>query len=187
MNPDFEDAFAKGCGWLPRRATFILSSLVVGSQVGGASLLAGIATAKGKFHGEMFLMFFASPVLLISNWLCLNIFVLIFALVWFWRSDALSFRGWGIFAGLESVFSVLGLINEVQGPRAVIVTWVTWLLLNVMMGTGLWFLKQWQMNHWAGEIAMMKAENASRLAELSADPGDSAPPGDEDPEDSGKN
>ncbi len=35
-----------------------------------------------------------------------------------------------------------------------------------MMGTGLWFLRQWQMNRWAGEIAALKAENAMRRAEL---------------------
>ena len=38
--------------------------------------------------------------------------------------------------------------------------------LFVMMATGLWFFHQWQINRWAGEIAMLKAENAMRRAEL---------------------
>ena len=41
-----------------------------------------------------------------------------------------------------------------------------------MMITGLWFLRQWQMNRWAAEIAMLKAENATRRA---ARPNDAEP------------
>ena len=35
-----------------------------------------------------------------------------------------------------------------------------------MLATGLWFFRQWQINRRAGEIAMLKAENAMCRAEL---------------------
>ncbi len=38
MAVDFEEAFARGCWWLPRRATFYLSTAWGGCAIGAASL-----------------------------------------------------------------------------------------------------------------------------------------------------
>ena len=37
--------------------------------------------------------------------------------------------------------------------------WLLWLLLNVMIGTGIWFLRAWQTNRWARELVELEAEN----------------------------
>ena len=169
MVVDFEEAFARGCWWLPRRATFYLSAVWVGCMIGATSLVAGFLVAGAKPDIGRLLPIVAAPVLLASGWLCPNSAVLIFAFARFVRTDSLSFRGWGIFAGLESVFALLARINDVQGPLAVAATWTTWIVLVGMMGTGVWFGRQWQMNRWAGEIAMLKAENASRRQALPND------------------
>jgi hypothetical protein len=162
MSPDFEEAFAKGCWWLPRRATFYLSAVWVGCVIGAASLVVGMLVEGAKPEPALFLPIVVAPVLLASGWLCPNSAVLLFAFARFIRTDSLSFRGWGIFAGIESLFAMLALIHEIRGPLAVAATWVSWLVLLGMLGTGVWFGRQWQMNRWANEIAMLKAENASR-------------------------
>ncbi len=162
MAVDFEEAFAKGCWWLPRRATFYLSAVWVGSVIGAVSLAAGFLVAGARHPGDLYLMILGAPALLASGWFCPNSAVLIFAFARFVRPDSLSFRGWGIFAGIESVFVLLARINDVRGPLAVAATWTTWAVLTGMMGTAVWFGRQWQMNRWAAEIAMLKAENAAR-------------------------
>jgi hypothetical protein len=43
---------------------------------------------------------------------------------------------------------------------------VSCLVLIGMIGTALWFLRQWQINRWANEMAVLQAENAVRRAEL---------------------
>ena len=48
MAVDFEEAFARGCWWLPRRATFYLSAVWVGCMIGATSLVAGFLVAGAK-------------------------------------------------------------------------------------------------------------------------------------------
>lgn len=164
MSRDLEEIYAKGCWWFPRRVAFYLSAVWVGSQIGGYAIAAGFLTAMRRFHSDQFKVIWQSPLLLDGEWGILNGFVLIAALALLARTDALGYRSWAILAGLESVFAVLGGIYDVQGPVAVSVTWSVWLILATAMATSVWFLRQWQLNRWAAELTMLKAENASRRA-----------------------
>jgi len=166
MAADIEAVLKRGCWWVPRRPAFFFSSLWAGSQTGAYALAVGLLLSGAKFDKDMALLILGSPLLLFSGWICVNVFVMGGAIAKFWHIESLNARGWGIFAGVESVFCVLARIYDVQGPLAVTVTWLVWLTLVAMMGTGTWFFHQWQRNRWAGEIAMLKAENASRLARL---------------------
>lgn len=162
MAVDFEEAFARVCWWLPRRLTFYLSAVWVACMIGGASAVAGRLFAGMKPGLWIYLELLASPVLLASGWFCANAIVLGIAFVIFLRRDALSIRAWGIFAGVQSLFAVLGAVLNTRSNGEAAVVWLTWLLLLVMMETAVWFLRQWQHNRWAGELAMLKAENAVR-------------------------
>ena len=163
MAPDLARLWERYCWWVPRRPAFFLSALWAGSQIGAYALAAGFYLS-GSSSAEIFALFLWSPMLLASGFVCPNIVVMAVAIGKFSRVESLSVRGWASFAGIESLFCVIALILEVKGPLAVAVTWAVWLLLVSMLGTGAWFFHRWQLNRWAGEIAMLKAENASRLA-----------------------
>lgn len=155
---------ARGCWWVPRRAAFYFSALWVGSQIGAYALIAGYELSGSRFDYPLWQVIFGSPLLLLGDWFVLNLFVLVGALAFFCRLDALDWKGWTAFATTEALATIVAHIVEVKGPFAVSVSWAVWLALVGMMFTGVWFFRQWQMNEWAGEIGMLQAENASLLA-----------------------
>lgn len=164
MVPDLPALWERYCWWVPRRPAFFLSALWAGSQIGAYALAAGFYFSGVKFDREMAVFVLCSPLLLFTGWLCANVFVMGAALGRFSRMESLAARDWGVFAGIEAFFCLLPKLYDVKGPLAVTVTWAVWLLLVSMLGTGTWFFHRWQLNRWAGEIAMLKAENASRRA-----------------------
>jgi hypothetical protein len=132
--------------------------------MGAAALIAGELSGGGKV--EMGLLF-GSPVLLLSLWLIPNLCFLGAAIYWFVRSETSTPLACGILAAVEALVAVAGWVKVLDGEwLPLTVAWVTCLVLIVMLATALWFLHQWQMNRWAGEIAALKAENAMRRAEL---------------------
>ena len=159
ISPD--TIFSKGFGWLPRRPVFFLSAVWTGCQVAAFALLIPAFVASGfRLSRDMIELLVFSPLLLASGWLCPNIVVFTAALMRFSKLENLSVRSWGIFAGIESVFCIIPVLARRGGPAEVAV----WLVLLTMLAAGVWFFHQWQMNHWAGELALLRAENASRLA-----------------------
>jgi hypothetical protein len=48
MAVDLEEAFARDCCWLPRRATFYLSTVWGSGAIGAASLVTGLLVADAK-------------------------------------------------------------------------------------------------------------------------------------------
>ena len=168
MAANIEGMLKKGCWWVPRRPAFFFSAIWVGSQMAAYALVVGLMLSGQKFDLDMVLLIVGSPLLVFSGWIWINAFVMGGAIAKFWHIESLNARGWGIFAGIESVFALLAMINDVQGPLAVGATWGTWLVLTGMLATGVWFVHQWERNRWAGEIAILKAENASRLARKDA-------------------
>ncbi len=167
VSPDM--IFAKAFRWLPRRPVYFLSAVWTGSQIAAFSLLIPEFFASGfRFSPEFLQLMFLSPLLLATGWLCPNIIVLAVALARFSRIENLSIRAWGIFAGVESVFCLLPVLGWAWtgGASDLAITLGVWLVQIVMLAAGVWFFHQWRMNHWAGELAMLRAGNASHLAEL---------------------
>lgn len=77
---------------------------------------------------------------------------------------------WGLIVAIAGIASMGSRTGRASHDEfAFIVGWVTFVLLMVMLGTCLWFCRQWQTNRWAGEMAMLKSENAMRRAELKED------------------
>jgi len=174
ISPDM--IFEKVFGGLPRRPVFFLSAVWTGCQIAAFSFFIPAFVAAGFRHKpEMMELLVFSPLMLGSGWLCPNIAVLTAALIRFGKLENLSVRSWGIFAGIESVFCMIPALAREGSPAVGGV----WLVLLTMLGAGVWFFHQWQMNHWAGEIAMLKAENASRLARLEERQGDLPVPDDD--------
>lgn len=167
ISPD--TIFSKGFGWLPRRPAFFLSAVWTGCQLAAFSLLIPDFFAGGfRLRADMIDLLIFSPLLLGSGWLCPNIAVLTAALMRFGKLENLSVRSWGIFAGIESLFCIMPALAWLGSAAAVAIVLGVWLVLLAMLAAGVWFFHQWQMNHWAGELAMLRTENASRLARLEA-------------------
>ena len=177
MSPEFEGILKKGCGWLPRRATFYISAVWVGCQIAGIALAAGHWVSFGKLNDHAVMMVIASPLLLGGGMFCGNVVVLGIAFARFLRPENLSFREWGIFAAVESVFALLSFVFKLQGWVAYTVTLSVWLVLTVMLGVATWFLRRWQLDQLAAEFEMLKSQNAARRVrrQMRGDPSVSLP------------
>lgn len=169
MKIDPADMFASGFGWTIRQTFLWFAGIWVGCFVSALSLLVGVVVdGNGSAASHVLRWLWVSPFLLGSFWLFPNMAILAVSVIYFFRSDHFGYRSWGIFAALESLMALFGWVNDFKSWGAVGATWATWLVLTVMIGTALWFIHQWQRNKWAGEIAMLHAENEMRKAELRA-------------------
>lgn len=110
-------------------------------------------------------MLLISPAFLLTQWMWVNGVVLFCSLLHFLRSEMTSVAGWGVLAGLESLLVMLGWMDEFPSPLGTAVGWGAWLLLLGMMGVALWFIRQWILNRWAAELAILHADNATRRAD----------------------
>lgn len=169
MKIDFIDVFASGIGFLFKQLFLLLLAIWAGCTVGAISLIAAEVVSSGKFGSDSLAIIIASPMLLLSLWILPNVLLLGISAFWFVRSDDFPHLSWGIVAGFEALIVVLGNLKQVADTwQSLSVAWVLCVILIGMVGTGLWFLRQWQINRWACELTMLKAENAVRRSELKA-------------------
>ena len=169
MKLDFTDVFASGIGFLFKQIFLFVLAIWAGCTAGAISLIAAECVNSGKLIPDALAILIASPGLLLSVWIIPNLLFLGIAMFWFVRSDDRPYLSWGIVAGIEALAVVLGHLKEVADSwLPLTVVWVVFISLMGMVGTGLWFLRQWQINRWAGELTMLKAENAVRRSELKA-------------------
>ena len=161
MKIDFGDVFASGIGWLLKQLFLFAGSIWLGCSMGAAALIAG-ELADG--NSADFRLLIGSPALLMTFWIVPNVCFLGAATYWFVRAETNTPLACGIIVAGETLIVVAGWVHGQWLP--ITVTWITCVVLIVMMASGLWFLRQWQINRWAGEIAALKAENAMRRAEL---------------------
>lgn len=167
MKIDFGDVFASGIGFLFKQLFLFLLAIWAGCTAGAIALIAGAFADSGRLIADALLVMFGSPILLLSPWILPNIIFLAFMAVWFVRSDDRPYLSWGIVAGIEALIVVAGQIEEFDGNwLAITVAGLVCLVMMGMVGTGLWFLRQWHINRWANELTMLKAENAVRRSDL---------------------
>ncbi len=184
MQFDVEDVLAGAFGRIILLFLFMLSATWVGSVIGGLAWFFGTWDLS---PGELLAVpavLWESPALLINLWIVPNVGLLAAAIVILLVSESYGFAAWGIIVGFESLFVMLGRGFDWL-PRVNLVAWSAWLVLLVMVETGVWLTRQMRTNRWAYQMAALSAENAMRRAEREAMARDDYPP--EDAEDAGLN
>ena len=168
MKIDFGDLFASGFGLVIRQIFLFFLAIWVGCAIAAISWIAGDIVRFSRFDPRDCWIILASPLLLLSVWLLPNlIFLAITGCRLVIYSESTGFRTWAALIGGETLFSMPAVTRELRGAWPALATaWLCCLILIAMVCTALWFFHQWQINRWAGELAMLKSENAMRRAEL---------------------
>lgn len=172
MKIDFSDVFAGGLGLVVRQIFLFIAAVWLGCTMAAVALMAGeIADhpgAVGFIDGSDLRILLFSPLLLLTLWLLPNlIFLGIMGCRLVIYSESTGFRTWAVLIGGEALFAMAGVTREFKHEwLPLTAAWICWLILTGMLITGLWFLHQWRMNRWAGELAALHAENAMRRRDL---------------------
>jgi len=167
MKIDFGDVFASGIGWLFKQIFLFAVAVWTGCTIAAAALLVGVLAEGTGFDFSDLRLMLISPVLLLTIWLIPNLCFLGAAGYWFVRTETSSYIAWSVLATVEAAVCLAGSAGELlDGTLAVTAAWISGFVLLGMMGTGIWFIRQWHLNRWAVEIALLKSENEMRRAEL---------------------
>jgi hypothetical protein len=167
MKIDFADAFASGVASAFLSLLVFLGGIWTGVTTGAIALGAADLAGDGNLDATDLNDFFANPQVAILSWILPGVVFIAAALFRFGRIDGSGAIRWGILVAAVSGLLVWANAEEIDsGWVPLAVAWTAWTLLIGMIGTGLWFLRYWQINRWAGEMAMLKAENAARRSEL---------------------
>ena len=166
MDLDVEDIITGAVGSVLGRFVLFLVAVWLGCSVGGAGIAAGDMAESGTWQVPTLFWLGAGPLLLFSSWAFLNIPFLMYFLMRFVRGDGDSYLTWGIVIGVQALVVMLGWVGDfVEKWVPMIIAWTTWLVLLVMIGTGIWLVRQHLINLWARDIGLLRAENAMRRAE----------------------
>lgn len=158
MQFDFEDILAGSVGRILLLVLFLLSATWVGGVVGGIAWSAG---RRGLDLGELAEGIAWGPLLLVNLWLIPNAAFLAIMLTYLLINDEFSHTAWGIIVGFESLFVMLGWGLSFHSTKDTIIAWSCWVVLLVMVETGIWLHRQMRTNRWAREMAELSAENAA--------------------------
>jgi len=156
MQLDFEDVLASSIGRVMVIFLFFLSGIWLGSLVGGFALMVGARSLPDPED------VFMTPLLLVNVWIVLNVAFLAGMLIWIFVGDGLGCLAWGVLVGVESLFVMLGFTFGFGSPASVdtAIAWAVWLVVLVMLETGVWLVFQWRRSIWARQMAALGAENA---------------------------
>lgn len=164
---DFGDIFASGLLALLLNGFVVVGGLWLGLMIGEAGMAAGDLAATGSPDLDWLLGPFDGSKTGIFFWMLTGVLGLGAAWFKFSRLDSGGGIRWGIFIGLVAAAWLAIRSHKLDsGWLPVTAAWGTWAITLTMIGTALWFMRQWQMNRWATEMAMLQAENAARRAEL---------------------
>ena len=167
MKIDFGDVFASGIGWLLKQIFLFAAAVWTGCTIAAAALVVGVLAEGMGFDFSDLRILLVSPVLLLTIWLIPNVCFLGAAGYWFVRTETSGYVAWSVLATVEALVCLTGTADRaLDGWLPMTAAWVSCLVLLGMMGTGVWFIHQWQLNRWAREMAILKSENAMRRAEL---------------------
>lgn len=168
MQLDIEDIMAGMLGRIFLLILFMLSAAWVGSMIGGLAWFIGNWDLSARYLVSEFPRPWSCPELLISDWFIPNVALLGAGIAILFLTDHLGFAAWGIFVGIESVFALLRFSYHFKSVGQLIIISVAWLVLLVMVETGIWLIRHMRMNRFARQMAALSAENAMRRAEREA-------------------
>lgn len=166
MKIDMVDVFAGGIGFLFKQIAVLALAICAGCLIGAGSLLVGELVQAGSLSRINFQVLPRNPIQLVLTWMLPNVICIGAAAFWMIRMEGRNCASFGIFAVIEGLIVIAGRIGRIDGWLPLSAAWGTFAVIAGMMGAALWFLHQWQVNRWAGELAMLKAENAVRRSEL---------------------
>ena len=167
MKLDIEDVLAGAITSVFGRALIFTGAIWLGCAVGAFALLAGYMVEVESWRtGVDGSWLWANPMLLLNVWALLNIPFLLFFFIRFIRDEGDDFLTFGILVGVESLVVMAGWTDDlIQGWLPLAVAGFTWLTLVIMLGTGIWLIRQHLINTWARRLGMLRAENAQRHAQ----------------------
>lgn len=169
MQLDYEDMLAGTFSRIVLTALFFVSSIWLGSVIGGLAWLIGnedywdISDLRALMEAFLY-----SPLFLINLWLVPNVGFLAIMLIWVFMNDGTSHLTWGLILGMESLFVMLGRCLKFDEPKETLISWSCWLILLGMAEAGIWLHRQMRHNRWAREMMELSAENAMLRAQRAA-------------------
>ena len=167
MKLDIEDVLAGAIASVFGRCLLFALAIWLGCTVSAVALLAGyMVEVESWSTGVHDSWIWASPLLLLNVWALLNIPFLLFFLVRFIRDESDDFLTFGIVVGVESLVVMAGWTHDlIHGWLPLAVAGFIWLALLIMLGTGIWLIRQHLINTWARRLGMLRAENAQKRAQ----------------------
>lgn len=166
MQLDIEDVIAGAIGSLLGRFFLLLAAIWIGCSIGALAMVTAGILGSGMRDFSAILWVPASPLLIFSSWALLNIPFLLIITLYFLRNEDAGYLAWGIIAGVESLAVMAGWAHHFcDGWTEIASAWVIWLILLASLLSGVWFIRQFFINRWAQEIAVVRAENSQRIAE----------------------
>ena len=165
MRLDVEDVLAGEFGRFFSILLFVLSACWVGSMIGGLAWFFGTWDLTPGDLVFALAALWTGPALLISDWMIPNFGLLVLAITILFVTDHTGYAAWGTIVGFESVIALLGTRYQYKPASVLVVAALCWLVLLVMVETGVWLVRHMRMNRWVRELAALSAENAMQRAE----------------------
>jgi hypothetical protein len=165
MNVDPQDVMVGAFGRIAQQAMLFFAAVWIGSMAGGFALACGLGVGSFTEALKFLPKVLMGPGLLLNSWIALNSVVLLGGAAYFILSEDAGFKAWGILAGVESLFVMLGYTFWLKGIFQISVAWSVWFALLVMMETGVWLIRQMLVDRWAHELATVQMQNAQRRAQ----------------------
>jgi hypothetical protein len=165
MSYDPLDVIGGALGSIIKRLLYFASAVWIGSMVGVVSSLVAYLISGGTPETGMLWAFLFAPLVMINSWIALNFLIIAVGLAYsIWATDP-GYRGWMILAVASSIGVKMDAKNTFGGAwLPVTAGWVCWLVLLVMLGTGVWMVCQYFLSSWAHHFHHVQAENVGRGA-----------------------
>jgi hypothetical protein len=168
MKIDFADAFAGAVAGAFGSFLVFFGAIWTALTTAEISLAIGDYLHDGTFDCTMAERLAANPQIAILAWILPGGIAMAATLLRFGRIDGTGAIRWGVLVTVLSLWPVAVRHEDICSsnwwPKAAV--WASWGTMMVMIGTGLWFLRYWQINRWAAELTMLRAENAVRRSEM---------------------
>jgi len=177
VNLDLEDILGSVLGRIVLLFGYLATAVWVGSAIGAVARMVGDIDVAAGIYFPDFLDLWRAPYLLVNIWLVPNFAILAVAITYLMVTGNLGYAAWGIIVGIEALFAMTGYASDFYFSGNMLAAWISCLLLLAMLETGLWLIHKMQVNRWAQDLAMLRAENAMRRGEGDSPDPSGDPPG----------
>ncbi len=164
---DFADIFTSGLLGLVLNVLVFMTALWLGLMIGGAAMAAADLVEGGSLDLDWLAGPFRSSRSATFFWMLFGVLGLAGSYFKFSRLDSGGGILWGFLNGAIGALCLwFQLSRHSVDVLPKCAAWAVWAISLGMIGTALWFLRQWQMNRWATELIALETENAIHRAEM---------------------